>query len=106
MLEFEVVEIDKYCPMYSEGDKLVIDNPRVIVGKDEPLCNVALSSVMEYAKDLERGVTPKELGLARPNDGDCAYIQCGEKCRFYSEGGCVTFKGRKVRSKPMKDITA
>jgi uncharacterized repeat protein (TIGR04076 family) len=86
------VEIRKYCPLYSVGDRLRIDGPRVVVGRGEPLCPYALSSLMPYVQRLESGVEPRELGLARPDDGEHAYIPCGEECRYYSEGGCVVFR--------------
>lgn len=90
------MEIRRYCPLYSVGDRLVIDSPRVVMGRDDPLCAFALSSVMKFVQDLENGVSAEELGLAKPNDGDHAYIPCGEKCRYYSEGGCVVFRCRKI----------
>jgi len=89
------VEIRKYCPLYSVGDKLRIDGPRVIMGKGDSLCPYALSALMRYIPDLEAGVDPGKLGLARPHDGDRAYIPCGERCRYYKEGGCVVFRCQK-----------
>ena len=105
MLEFTVVEVQRYCPIYGVGDKLTIDDRRVVVGQGEPLCNVALSSVMEYVQLLEDGVSPKELGLARSDDGDYAYVRCVDKCAYYSEGGCVFFRCRKIRRSRRSEVS-
>ena len=33
MLEIEVCEIRGYCPVHKVGDKIVIDDPEIILGK-------------------------------------------------------------------------
>ena len=105
MLEFTVVEVQRYCPIYRVGEKFAVDDRRVVMEKGEPLCTVALSAVMEYIQPLENGVSPKELGLARPDDGDHAYVRCGDKCCYYSEGGSVVFRCRIIRKSRRRKVS-
>jgi uncharacterized repeat protein (TIGR04076 family) len=99
LLEVEVVEIRGYCPVYNVGDKMVIDNPRIVLDKDDPLCTSALSSLMHYVQDLEKGKDPDKLGLTKPEDRKHAYIQCEEPCRLYTYGGTVVFRCRRIRAR-------
>jgi hypothetical protein len=96
-LEFEVVEIDRYCPVYIVGDKFAIDRRRVVLGRGEPLCNVALAAVKKFCEDVENGVDPELLDLVRVDEGgEAVYIRCGEKCMYYGEGGSVVFRCRRI----------
>ena len=99
LLEVEVVEIRGYCPVYRVGDKMVIDNPRIVLDKNDPLCTSALSSLQHYVQDLEKGADPDELGLTKPEDRTHAYIQCMEQCKLYTYGGTVVFRCRRIRAR-------
>ena len=44
MLEIVVHEIRGFCPVYKVGDKIVIDDPEVILEKTDALCTHALST--------------------------------------------------------------
>jgi uncharacterized repeat protein (TIGR04076 family) len=97
LLEFEVVEIQGYCPIYIVGDKFAVDNHRVVLGRGESLCTFALAAVKRFVKDLEKDVDPEVLGLVRVDEGgEAVYIRCGDKCRYCSEGGCVVFRCRRI----------
>jgi uncharacterized repeat protein (TIGR04076 family) len=96
LLEFEVVKIRGYCPLYNVGDKLLIDYPRIVMDKDEPLCTNALSSLMRYVQDLEKGVDPEVLGLTNCEDMEHAFIECKEESKLYSNCGTVTFRCRRL----------
>lgn len=90
------MEVRGYCPLYKVGDKVTIDNSRIVLGKHDPLCPSALSSLMHYVQDLEKGVTPEELGLIKTEDENHAYIQCEEPCKYISEGGTVVFRIKRI----------
>jgi uncharacterized repeat protein (TIGR04076 family) len=92
LLEFEVVEIRGYCPLYNVGDKMVIDYPRVVLDKGDPLCANVLSSLMRYVQDLEKGADLDELGLSKSEDGNDAFIECEEASKLYANCGTVTFR--------------
>lgn len=99
MLEVEVVDIRGYCPVYKVGDKIVIDDPRIVLEKTGALCTHALSSLLHYVLVLERGADPVELGLSKPEDRENAYIQCVDPGEPYTAGGTVVFRIRKKEKK-------
>jgi uncharacterized repeat protein (TIGR04076 family) len=96
MLEVEVVEVRGYCPVYEIGDKIVIDDPKIILEKTDALCTHALSTLLHYVLVLERGADPVELGLSKPEDRQHAYIQCVDPGEPYTRGGTVIFKIRRI----------
>jgi uncharacterized repeat protein (TIGR04076 family) len=76
MLEIEVCEVRGHCPVYKVGDKITIDDPKIILDKTDALCTHALSSLLHYTLALERGADPVKLGLSKLKDREHAYIQC------------------------------
>ena len=42
MLEIVVHEIRGYCPVYKVGDKIVIDDPEIVLERTDALCIHAL----------------------------------------------------------------
>jgi uncharacterized repeat protein (TIGR04076 family) len=99
MLEIEVVEVRGCCPVHSVGDKIVVDDPEIVLGKTDALCTHALSSLLHYVVALERGVDPVSLGLSKPDDREHAYVQCVDPSEPYTQGGTVIFKISKVTAK-------
>ena len=97
VLEIEVCEIRGYCPVHKVGDKIVIDDPEIILGKTDALCVHALSSLLHYVLVLERGADPVELGLSKLEDREHAYIQCVDPGEPYTRGGTVIFKYRRIK---------
>ena len=83
--------------MYKVGDKIVIDDPAIVLEKTDALCTHALSSLLHYVLVLERSADPVELGLAKPEDREHAYIQCVDPGEPYTQGGTVVFKVRKIK---------
>jgi uncharacterized repeat protein (TIGR04076 family) len=102
MLEIKVVEVRGRCPVYNVGDKIVVDDPEIVLGKTDALCTHALSSLLHYVMVLERGADPVELGLSKPEDREHAYIQCVDPGEPYTHGGTVIFKIQKVRKQEGK----
>jgi uncharacterized repeat protein (TIGR04076 family) len=99
MLEIEVVEVRGHCPVYKVGDKMVVDDPEIVLEKTDALCTHALSSLLHYVLVLEQGAAPVELGLSKPEDKENAYIQCVDPGKPYTQGGTVIFKIRKIKQK-------
>ena len=98
MLEIEVVEIRGSCPVHRVGDRLLIDDPKIVLEKTDALCTHALSSLLHYVVALERGADPVELGLSKPEDREHAYIQCVDPGEPYTSGGTVIFRIRRLKN--------
>ena len=87
MLEIVVHEIRGKCPVYKVGDRMMIDDPSILVDKTDAICTHALSSLLHYVLVLEEGVDPLKLGLSKPEDREYAYIQCFDlELRTYQQG--------------------
>ena len=65
MLEIEVCEIRGKCPVYKVGDKIIADDPKIVLRETDALCTDALSSLLHYVLALEEGADPVELGLSK-----------------------------------------
>jgi uncharacterized repeat protein (TIGR04076 family) len=96
MLEIEVCEIRGKCPVYKVGDKIVVDDPKIVLRETDALCTHALSSLLHYVLALEEGVDPVKLGLSKPEDREHAYIQCVDPGKPYTNGGTVIFRCRRI----------
>jgi uncharacterized repeat protein (TIGR04076 family) len=92
MLEIKVVEIRGHCPVYRVGDRMLIDDPKIVLEKTDALCTHALSSLLHYVVALERGADPVQLGLSKAEDREHAYIQCVDPGEPYTSGGTVVFR--------------
>lgn len=99
MLEIEVCEIRGHCPVYKVGDKIVIEDPEIVLEKTDALCTHALSSLLHYVLVLEQCADPVELGLSKPEDRKNAYIQCIDPGKPYTKGGTVIFRVHKILEK-------
>jgi uncharacterized repeat protein (TIGR04076 family) len=96
MLEIEICEVKGKCPVHKKGDKIVIDDPRIVLPETDALCTHALSSLLHYVVALEEGADPVKLGLSKPKDREHAYIQCVDPGKPYTNGGTVIFKCRRT----------
>jgi uncharacterized repeat protein (TIGR04076 family) len=96
MLEIEVCEIRGKCPVYKVGDRIVIDDPTIVLESTDALCVHALSSLLHYVLILEAGADPVRLGLTKPDDREHAYIQCVDPGEPYTDGGTVIFRCRRI----------
>ena len=96
MLEIEVCEVRGKCPVHKVGDKIVIDDPKVLLRETDALCTHALSSLLHYVVALEEGADPVKLGLSKPEDSEHAYVQCVDPGKPYTNGGTVIFRCRKI----------
>lgn len=96
MLEITVHDIKGHCPVYKIGDKIVIQNPQIILEKTDALCTHALPSILHYALILEKNWNPFQLGLTKKDDQNNAYIQCIDPGQPYAEGGTAIFRITKI----------
>jgi len=96
MLQIKVCHIKGKCPVYKVGDRIVIDDPMILLDRTDALCTHALSTLLHYTTILEHDWCPVKLGLTTPENPDCAYMQCVDPGRPYTEGGTVTFECRRI----------
>ena len=96
MLEIRVCEIRGTCPVYTVGDKIVVDDSMIVIDKTDALCTHALSTLLHYVTILEHNWCPAKLGLTTPEDPEHAYMQCADPGKPYTEGGTVIFQCRRM----------
>jgi uncharacterized repeat protein (TIGR04076 family) len=96
MLEITVCQIKGHCPVYKTGDRMVFNDPEIILDETDALCTHALSTILHYTTILENKWIPLELGLNTKSDEENAYMQCVDPGKPYTDGGTVIFKCRKV----------
>ena len=96
MLEITAYEIHGVCPVHSVGDRIVIDEPDIVVAETDALCTHALSTLLYYTTVLEHSWCPVVLGLTTPEDCDHAYMQCVDPGPPYTNGGTVIFQCRRI----------
>ena len=96
ILEIRVHEIKRFCPIYKEGDKIVIDDPKIVLKKTDALCTHALSTILHYTTVLENNWRPVKLGLTTEKEPNYAYMQCVDPGKPFTEGGTVIFKVKKI----------
>jgi len=89
-----VKEVRGKCPVFKVGDRIVIEGPDVVPDKTDALCVHALGSMLSMVIALGRGISFKELGLAK-EEGDIGYIQCLDPGPPYTLGGTVIFEIRR-----------
>ena len=93
-----VKEICGKCPVFKVGDRIVFDEPKIILEETDALCTHAFGSMMSMLVALSRGASFKELGLAK-NEENVGYVQCLDPGPPYTSGGTVVFEiRRKLRS--------
>ncbi len=96
VLEIKVHEIKGFCPVYKKDDRIIIEDPKIVLNKTDALCTHALSTILHYTTVLEHDWCPVEKGLTTENDPGHAYIQCVDPGKPYTDGGTVIFKCKKV----------
>lgn len=85
-----------YCPVYTVSDKIVIDDPGMVLAETDALCVHALSSLLHCVLLLDRGRDRVQLGLTKPENNEHAYIQCVDPGEPYTRGGPVVFRIQRV----------
>ncbi len=90
-----VKEIRGKCPVFKVGDKIIIEEPEILTKKTDALCIHAIGSMLSMLVPLSRGVSFKDLGLAK--NGEVGYIQCLDPGPPYTPGGTVIFEIRREK---------
>ncbi|MDI6644118.1 MAG: TIGR04076 family protein [Methanobacteriaceae archaeon] len=98
MLEITVHKIKGKCPVHEKGDRIIIQDPEILVKKTDKLCTHALSTILHYTTILERKWCPLELGLTRKGDEEHAYMQCVDPGYPYTDGGTVIFRCKRINT--------
>ncbi len=89
-----VKEIRGKCPVFKVGDRIVIEGPEIATEETDALCVHAFGSMLSIVIALGRGVSFKELGLAK-EEGNVGYVQCLDPGPPYTPGGTVIFEIRR-----------
>jgi len=97
LLEIRVHEIRGECPVYRVGDRMVIDGANIVLEKTDAVCVHALSTLLHYVVALDEGADPVKLGLTKPEEKECAYMQCVDPGEPYTHGGTVVFRCRRIK---------
>jgi len=91
-----VKEIRGNCPVFEVGERIVIESPRIVVDKTNNLCIHALGCILSMVVPLSRGISFKQLGLAK-EEGEKGYMQCLDPGKPYTDGGTVLFEIKRER---------
>lgn len=95
-LVIAVHEIRGNCPVFNVGDRMVVELPKIVVGKTDNICVHALGSMLSMIVPLSRGISFQTLGLST-GDIEKGYIQCLDPGKPYTNGGTVLFEVRRER---------
>ena len=95
-LVISVKEIRGNCPVFNVGDKIVVESPKIVVEKTDNMCVHTFGSMLSMIVPLSRGISFKELGLAK-EEGEKGYFQCLDPGKPYTNGGTVLFEIRRER---------
>jgi uncharacterized repeat protein (TIGR04076 family) len=90
-------EIQGTCPVFNVGDKIVVDVPEILPKETDALCVHAFGSMLSMIVALSKGVSFKELGLAK-REGDVGYVQCLDPGPPATHGGTVLFEIQREKS--------
>ncbi|MEM3565966.1 MAG: TIGR04076 family protein [Candidatus Bathyarchaeia archaeon] len=91
-----VKEIRGKCPVFKVGDKIVVESPKIIVKETDNMCIHAFGCMLSMLVPLSRGISFKNLGLAK-EEGGTGYVQCLDPGKPYTNGGTVLFEIRRER---------
>jgi len=95
-LVVSVKEIRGNCPVFNVGDRMVVESPKIVVEKTDSICVHAFGCMLSMIVALSRGISFKNLGLAR-EEGEKGYFQCLDPGKPYTNGGTVLFEMRRER---------
>jgi len=94
-LIIKVVKIRGHCPVYRLGDRIVVEDPKVLLNETSALCMHAFSCMLPLLLALCRGIEPFEIGLSKRR-GDIGHVQCVDPGEPYTGGGTVFFEIKRV----------
>lgn len=82
-LTITVKNVYTACPIYLEGDQMVLVEPALLTQDTDAFCFSAMAEILPYCRALCRGIPPEKMGL--PVIADEAILECGHHPR--AEGG-------------------
>ena len=89
-LVIEVINVSGKCPVFSVGDRIVLDDGYKLNLKETTnIWMHSLASIMPYYNALYNGIAPEKLGLANKEGKAC--VQCLDPCEI-TGGGTVIFE--------------
>jgi uncharacterized repeat protein (TIGR04076 family) len=97
MLKIVVHSVKGQCPVFEEGNQIVIKNPNIVLPETDALCTHALPTILHYALILEYNWCPLKLGLTKEKDLEHAYFQCLDPGEPFTMGGTVIFRVEKPK---------
>jgi len=75
-LLIKVIGIEGKCPVYSVGDRIILDEGyEVNLRETTNICVHSLASIMPYYNALNNGIAPEKLGLANRQGKVCVQYQ-------------------------------
>jgi len=91
-LVITVEEVKGRCPVYKEGDKIVLDRGyQVNLQETTCICMHSLAAMMPWYVAIAKGIEPRKMGLARAGSQDNkAYVHCPDPCEI-TGGGTTVF---------------
>lgn len=93
-IEIEVIEVEGICPVFEQGDKIIIEGASLDLEQTDAYCVWASSSWMPYLLAIRSGVPADEIGLS--HEQDTYYVQCLDPGKPYTPGGTVVFKIKRL----------
>jgi uncharacterized repeat protein (TIGR04076 family) len=94
-LVISVEEIRGNCPVFRVGERMVVESPKIVLNQTDNICIHALGCILSMLVPISRGISFKDLGLAK--EGDEGYFQCLDPGAPYTNGGTVLFKIRREK---------
>jgi uncharacterized repeat protein (TIGR04076 family) len=98
-LIFTVERIEGMCPVHEVGDRIVVEDPELILEETDRVCTYALSSLLSSTAALAREVTPPDW-VSSPVYYFCC-PDAGGLHPDYNGNGTVIFKMVKERVEPL-----
>ncbi|MFO7835987.1 MAG: TIGR04076 family protein [Candidatus Thorarchaeota archaeon] len=89
-IKIAVEQVEGTCPVFEQGDEIIIEGAALNLEKTDAYCVWASSSWMPYLLAIRSGVPANEIGLS--HEKDTYYVQCLDPGKPYTSGGTVVFK--------------
>jgi uncharacterized repeat protein (TIGR04076 family) len=90
IISVRVIKVDGDCPVFREGDKILIVGSEIDLDQSNAVCIHALPSILHYITALREGADAIKLGLSKEKGK--AYINCPDPGEPYTKGGSVVFE--------------
>jgi uncharacterized repeat protein (TIGR04076 family) len=92
-----VEKIRGICPVYKNGDKIVINDFYVKTRDSQNICIHAFAAMTTLLSAFLNGTSALKLGIG--SEEDYGFLQCPDPGPPYTKGGTVLFKLKRVAPK-------